>query len=107
VAALIRRWHSSFIPRAENRYLGDNQSQWNNPQADQLLDRIEATFDQTQKNQLLAQLAKLFSDELPCLPIYYQAEPVAVHKSLLNARPRPNSSGQNNTTWDCFQWELG
>jgi len=106
VAALFRRWHSSFIPRAENRYLGDNQAQWNNPQADQLLDRIEATFDQTKKNQLLAQLAKLFTDELPCLPLYYQAEPVAVHKSLLNARPRPNSSGQNNTTWDCYQWDL-
>ncbi|MEA2641488.1 MAG: peptide/nickel transport system substrate-binding protein [Chloroflexota bacterium] len=106
VAALYRRWHSTFIPTAANHYLGDNTSRWNNPQADRLLDQIEASFDQTQKNQLLAQIAKVYTDEMPALPLYYQAEPVAVHKSLLNARPRPNSSGQNTTTWDCYQWDL-
>ncbi|MBM2810265.1 MAG: hypothetical protein HW416_1024 [Chloroflexi bacterium] len=106
-AALFRRWHSTFIPSAANRYLGDNTARWNNPRADRLLEQIETTFDEREASQLRAQLARLFTEELPCLPLHYQAEPVAIHRSLLNARPRPNSSGQNNTTWDCYQWDLG
>jgi peptide/nickel transport system substrate-binding protein len=107
VAALFRRWHSSFIPTAENRYLGDNLARWSHPHADRLLDRIETAFDPQEKEAMLVDLATLFTEELPCLPLYYQAEPVAIHGSLRNVRPRPNSSGQNNTTWDCHQWEFG
>lgn len=106
VAALYRRWHSTFIPTAENRFLGDNLPRWNNAQADRLLERLESTFEEREKEARLVELAKLFTNELPCLPLYYQAEPIAVHKSLKNARPRPNSSGQHSTTWDCYQWEL-
>jgi peptide/nickel transport system substrate-binding protein len=106
VAALFRRWHSSFIPTAANRYLGDNLARWASPGADRLLERIDTTLDSTAKERALVELAMLFTEELPCLPLYYQAEPVAIHRSLRNARPRSNSSGQNNTTWDCYQWEL-
>jgi peptide/nickel transport system substrate-binding protein len=106
VATLFRRWHSSFIPTAENRYIGDNIPRWNNPEADRLLEQLDRTFTRSEMEQILAQLAKVYTDDMPALPLYYQPEPVAVAKNLKGARPRPNSSGQHATTWDVYEWEL-
>jgi peptide/nickel transport system substrate-binding protein len=107
VAALFRRWHSTFIPNASNRFIGDNLARWANPEADRLLEQLERSFTLNEIEQVLAQLGKVYTDDMPALPLYYQAEPVAVHRNLRNARPRPNSSGQHATTWDAHLWEWG
>src|SRR5207244_9178502 len=31
IGSLTRRWHSTYIPGPDNRYLGDNLSFWHNP----------------------------------------------------------------------------
>ena len=105
LASLWRRWHSSQIPREATRFIGDNEAEWNNPAADRLLDSVNGTVDLRQMEPHLVDLAKVFSDDLPVLPIYFTVEPVAIHKSLRNARPRPNSSGDHTITWDAYQWE--
>jgi len=105
VATLYRRWHSSYIPSLENRYTGDNIFLWNSADADRLLEQLDRSFTPAQVEGTLVQLAKLFTDEMPVLPLYYTPEAVAIHRNLKNARPRPNSSGQNGTTWSCFNWE--
>ena len=53
----------------------------------------------------MVKFARVFSEDVPALPLYYQVEPVAIHKSLLNARPRPNSSGKHSSNWDCDLWQ--
>ena len=105
IETLFRRWHSSFIPTVANRYLGDNLQNWNNPEADRLLEQLNGTFDQRAMIDVLVKLAQVFADDLPALPLYYKSEPVAIHKNLLNARPRPNSSGKHSSNWDLDQWE--
>lgn len=105
LASLYRRWHSSQIPREAGRFVGDNEAEWNNPVADRLLDDVNTTVDLEQMEPKLVELAKVFSDDVPCLPIYFTVEPVAINRTLRNARPRPNSSGDHTITWDAYQWE--
>ncbi len=105
IETLFRRWHSSFIPTAENRYIGDNLPHWNDPEADRLLEQVDRTFDPAEAERVVVKLAQLFAEELPALPMYYRPEIVAIHKNLLNARPRPNSSGKHSSNWDLDQWE--
>jgi len=105
IASLFRRWHSTYIPRPENRFIGDNVANWGNPDADRLLDELERTFMLPDMERVLVNLAKTFTDDMPVLPLYYNPEPVAIHQSLKNARPRPNSSGQHSTTWSAHLWE--
>ncbi len=105
IASLFRRWHSTYIPRPENRYIGDNVAHWGNADADRLLDELERTFTLPDMERVLVSLAKTFTDDMPVLPLYYNPEPVAIHRSLKNARPRPNSSGQHSTTWSAHLWE--
>ena len=105
IGTLFRRWHSQYIPKAENRYIGDNLWGWANPEADALLERIDQSFTLVETEDLLVKLAKVFADDMPVLPLYYNPEAVAIHRSLKNARPRPNSSGQHSSTWSAYQWE--
>jgi peptide/nickel transport system substrate-binding protein len=105
IGTLFRRWHSQYIPRAENRYIGDNVAAWANPEADAILEQLERTFTQHETEALLVRLATVFADDMPALPLYYNPEAVAIHRALRGARPRPNSSGQHSSTWSAYQWE--
>lgn len=105
IGTMFRRWHSTYIPTADNRYLGDNIAFWNNPEADRLLEQLDRSFTQPAMEETLVRLARVFGDDLPTLPLYYSPEPIPIHRSLKNARPRPNSSGQHSTSWSCYQWE--
>jgi peptide/nickel transport system substrate-binding protein len=105
IASLSRRWHSSQIPTAENRYVGDNPAHWNNSQADRILERIDNTFRPQDMEPLLVEFAKLYSEEMPALTLFYTPEVTASHKYLQGARPRPAGSGQNTWNWSCYEWE--
>lgn len=105
IASLSRRWHSRQVPRAETRYVGDNAAHWAHLEADRTLDQLDNSFRAEETEALLAQLSKLFSDELPALPLYYTPEATAAHKNLKGGRPRPAGSGQNSWNWSCYQWE--
>jgi ABC-type transport system substrate-binding protein len=105
VNSLPRRWHSSQIPRAENRYVGDNVAHWSNPGADRLFERMDNTFRTQDMEPLVVDFAKLYSEETPALTLYYTPEVTATHKYLQGARPRPSGSGQNTWNWSCYQWE--
>lgn len=105
VDALFRRYHSSGIPRPETRFAGDNNTGLNLPQADRLLEQLQATLDAEGRRAIIAQFTTLVSQEAATLPLYYVPEPVAIAKGLLNARPRPMGSNQYSTIWNTFQWE--
>ena len=105
IASLSRRWHSRQIPNAETRYVGDNPAHWNNPRADQILDRIDNTFRPQDMEPLLVEFARLYSEEMPALTLFYTPEVTASHKYLQGARPRPAGSGQNTWNWSAYMWE--
>lgn len=105
IQSLYRRWHSNQIPREENRYTGDNGAQWNNPEADRLLGQLESTIDPQATESILVQIAKVFSDDLPALPLFYALDGVAIHKNLTNAYPRPINSGPMMQEWQVHRWE--
>lgn len=105
IASLSRRWHSNQVPRAENRYTGDNAAHWTNPTADRVLEQIDNTFRPQEMERLLVEFARVYSDDLPALPLYNTPEVTAVHKYLKGARPRPAGSGQNTWNWSCYLWE--
>jgi peptide/nickel transport system substrate-binding protein len=105
IASLARRWHSNQIPTADNRYVGDNAAHWNNPQADRILERLDNTFRPQDMEPQLVEFAKLYSEEMPALTLFYTPEVTASHKYLQGARPRPAGSGQNTWNWSAFMWE--
>jgi peptide/nickel transport system substrate-binding protein len=99
-------WHSSAIPRPENRWTGNNRAGWANPRADALLDELYRQLVPERQQEMLVEIAQLWANDLPALPLWFQVETVAISSRLRNAYPRPNSSGAFATLWNVAEWEL-
>jgi peptide/nickel transport system substrate-binding protein len=62
---------SSAIPREENRWVGSNRGGWSNNEYDRLADALSTTLEKDRRTQLVAQLWKLFSEQLPAISVFF------------------------------------
>ena len=65
-------YHSSFIPTEKNSYAGQNTSGWKNAEVDKILDQEEVEFDPAKRTKLMHRMMKLYTEELPSLPVYHR-----------------------------------
>ena len=71
-------WHAS---QAKN---GPNFSQWNNPEASQLLDQIRTTFDLNERLTHYHQFQTIFSADQPAIILYYPVYTYLVRDNVEN-----------------------
>lgn len=98
-------WHSSQIPRPETRYAGGNRARWNNPRVDKLIDDMAVTLDDTTWDQQLIEIARLWSGELPHLPLYYVNENLTFATGITGIGPRSETGSDNTVTWNAHEWD--
>lgn len=84
-------------PNAENRWTGSNRGSWSNAQYDQLAASYQTTLDRSERTRLLAQMARIYSEELPSTPIWYQVTPVAYFRSVTGPK--------DDTASDIHLWQ--
>jgi len=65
------RYTSARISRPETRWQGTNYGAWTNAAYERLWDAYNATLDQSERIQQLAQMERILSEELPQIPMYY------------------------------------
>jgi len=99
------RYHSRTIPTEANRWRTDNVSRWTNPQKDAVIDEMVATLDRGRWDQLVVEFVRLFTQDLPHLPLNYTSEVTSVSKGLVGVHPRNESGGENSRTWNIHDWE--
>jgi peptide/nickel transport system substrate-binding protein len=97
-AVFRSRLHSGSIPRAENRWTGSNRGGWSSPESDRLVDQLDSTLDRSQRDQIVIQLAKFASEQLPILTIYYDFS-LRAHTAALEG---PILGGG---TWNVHEWK--
>jgi peptide/nickel transport system substrate-binding protein len=86
---------SEQIPRPENRWRGDNRGGWSNAAYDRAFDAYSTTLDHAQRTQHLAELERVLTDDVPVIPLFYNAETNA-HVGALQGpvvRRTPDTSG--------------
>lgn len=99
------RFHSKNIPTAENKYAPENVSGWNDKKKDAILDDINSIITPEQSEKLQIEFCKLFSDQLPHLPVYYSPEVLVAKRGLTGLTPRQESGGQNSSSWNTHTWD--
>lgn len=67
---LLDHYHSSRIPSARNKGVGDNLARYANAELDKWLDEAAATLDPKQRQSLYCQAVKQISQDLPIIPLY-------------------------------------
>jgi peptide/nickel transport system substrate-binding protein len=79
--------HSSGIPSEANNWSGRNYNSWSHKRADQLMDKMESSFDSQERKRAAQQFSELYTEELPALPLYYKTEIVIAPQNLKGLQP--------------------
>jgi peptide/nickel transport system substrate-binding protein len=103
----VRRFASDQTPTAANRYAGTNRGQFSNPDWDDIGLRLRTALDDDARIDLERELLRVFSAELPALPVQYELQPIAVtgFKGLLLTPGTPHT-GNIMHTWNVLEWEV-
>jgi peptide/nickel transport system substrate-binding protein len=94
---------TSGIGTPENRWIGPNRSGWSNEEFDRLAATFTGTIAQPERVRLIAQMAKLMSEDLPTIPLMYELAAYA-HRAILRG---PNIDADEAVIgWNVQEWEL-
>jgi peptide/nickel transport system substrate-binding protein len=73
---------TSAIPNAENNFGGANYSQFSDPTMDRLIADVQRELDPAKRKPLWAQMQKIYTEELPVLPLFFRTDVYVVPKWL-------------------------
>ncbi len=73
---------TSAIPNAENNFGGANYSQFSDPTMDRLIGEVQRELDPAKRKPLWAQMQKIYTEELPVLPLFFRTDVYVVPKWL-------------------------
>ena len=79
--------HSEEIPSEANNWSGQNNTGYKNPEMDGLIDAIEIELDRDKRKALWQRLQKLYTEDLPVIPLYWRANSYILPKWLAGVRP--------------------
>ncbi len=93
-----KKFLTSLSATLENRWAGTNRGGCSNREYDRLANLFLSSLDWSERNQLMIQIAKLQTEDLPGLPLYYDLQTTAFVDSLVG----PAAA---NALWNVEQWE--
>ncbi len=100
--ALVGNFSTARIPGANNRWSGNNRGGWSNPEFDRLADVLETTLDTNERLQRIAEMARIVSEEVPAISLYFNIDVVGLAAGLRG--PKPVAQG-SEISWDVHTWE--
>jgi peptide/nickel transport system substrate-binding protein len=106
-AFLDGRFHSRNIARPENRWGGQNRAGYSDPQADQMVERMLASLDQTQRWNLEGDLAGLITRNAVFFWFYHPGYATTAKKGISGIKPNraTGHSGDLLVTWNIHEWD--
>ncbi len=96
--------HSRLIPLPENGFrVTGNRSRYRNAELDTLVDRYFVTIPLQERMQIMGQIVRHFSENLPVTPILYDAIPTMVSNRLVNVGAGGPYGSQ---AWNAHLWDV-
>jgi peptide/nickel transport system substrate-binding protein len=71
----IAYYATSSIGTAANNFSGQNRSAFSNPEMDRLMAAAEVELDPGKQRELWASMQRLYTEQLPELPLYFREDP--------------------------------
>lgn len=106
--AAVRRLTTEGIPTPENRWTGSNRGSYASPSWDEVSQRLRVTLEESERTALERELVRIFSADLPVLPIYYDVDLIPVTSGLTGVQAARGMVhlGILNHTWNAHEWDL-
>lgn len=104
-ANVIASFSTTQIPRPENRWNGTNRGGWSSPANDRLLEAFNTTLEPAERTRQRVQLARMLSEELPVLPLYFQLTPGPFVSALRGPVPVSAALTTGALSWNIHEWK--
>ena len=100
---LVEGFTSAQIANPDNRWKGANLIGWSNPQYDQLAVAYATTLDANQRLGRLAEMARIVSEQVPSIPVYWNLDPTFFINELEGpVQTSPPTTGA--VSWNIWEW---
>jgi peptide/nickel transport system substrate-binding protein len=92
---------SGAIPRAENRWVGQNRGGWSNAEYDRLEALFNDALDRTERGRLVGQMVRIFSEDAAAVSLYFNPGIVAFSNQIDGPVP---TDPESIRTWNIQRW---
>lgn len=92
----ISTFHTKNIPNQKNGFSGQNYMGWKNAQVDKLTDELEGEFNPKKRIEIMAQIQKYYTEDVPVIPLFYRSDIAVVPKAMKNHRLTGTQFGETN-----------
>ncbi len=89
------------VPAEENRWAGQNQTGWCDPQYDRIGKEALNILERTDALPLYHEAQKIFMENLPVIPLFARVKVMATKPEVANFAPNPTV---NSETWNMEVW---
>lgn len=98
-------YHSAEARLPERNFTGNNNGRYINADLDALVVRFVATMPRPERMAIAGQIVRHITDQLPVLPLFYDATPSLVRNRLHNVTPLTGSD-DGRQSWNVHQWDV-
>lgn len=88
--------HSTEIPNEKNSFAGQNYSGFSNPKVDEIFDQVRGELSLDKRKVLMIELQKIYSEEVPVLPLFMRSEIAVLPALLQNYKPTGHQYAASN-----------
>jgi ABC-type transport system substrate-binding protein len=99
----LAQYRTAATPRAETRWVGFNRGSWSNPEFDRAAEAFTRALDQQERVRLIADMERVFTDDLAGIPLFFNALPLA---SVAALKGPQNVAPASAIVWNIHEWEL-
>jgi peptide/nickel transport system substrate-binding protein len=93
---------SRSASRPETRWFGQNRGGWTNLDYDRTIDAWLTTLDQNERHRLVAQAAKIITEDLGLIPLHFNPAAVAYRTGLTGVQLK---APDVDMMWNIHEWE--
>jgi peptide/nickel transport system substrate-binding protein len=94
-------YYCTEIPSEENSWAGQNETGWCNPEYDRVGKQASSTLEREASLPLYAEAQRIFTDELPVLPLFARVKVMATAQNVVNFAP---NATVNSELWNVETW---
>ena len=95
----LKNYASSQAPMPENNFVGANYARYTNAEFDGLIERYFVTIPTAERTQVLGQIVRYMTEQLPLLYLYYDTQPMLAANRLENLTA-------DITGWNAHAWTM-
>jgi len=102
--ATLVSFTTARVPRPENRWFGNNRGGWSNADYDRLAGAFTATLDAQARADLVTEMARVLTADLPLIPMLFLNRPIPYPLGLTG--PKSNRPAGAAWAYNVHEWEF-